>query len=379
MAERLFEIFFGNKAHTVLDSYRQLSQLQQNRQYLQANYAQIQDDLDAFSETKGKDLEANRRRLEQLTAAADEDQQQLKDLRAKAAEVDHTLNNGLRRLWANFMASVSSSYSSTRVLQAAQSQWRREIKGLEKRLYKTRKTIGRMYSGVNRASRSLDSIEFALNRLKEDLNAIDRQIAEIDEAINQYIRSVARYSALQAFMLRHRRLETQVGRQTIERAIALRRALVRQSAFRSFPAVEVSERAVPFGIVDVVKGVQRGFRQVRENVAGRIPMRGRGTAHKKVSTGKSTTWKRINVDFSGSVHAVFTVEAPEWESRTAGDVLEHEAVGLLHEGLAKARDAYSGKLAADLRRQVRDLTAAVRADLEASINLRRQPRQDESR
>ncbi len=367
MAEKLFQIFFGNQTEDVLGTYRRISHLHASRDHLLQNKKEIEADLASFND-EHRDLEQDQAKLAKLESKVAQYQAELKKLKQTANHLDRTLDSGWQRFCANVMSSLSSSYDSVATMQEMRRQTKKEIGGLEGKLRKRQKTLGQFRQEVKHDSRSQDSFEFARDRLQTDIENTEQAIREANEAIDLRIQDLAVGYPLQALLHKRRQMTDDAARTELVNSImGLRRATRSRAMLQSVPEATPAEREMAFGVVDVVKGVKRGFVEELADMAARIRMTGQGSAHKKVRSGNSTSWRKIDVAFSGSCNAVFRIESTDWGSEELVSCLQEQGRDQFVIGLTSGREKYTGKLLPAMEQEILASTTQLRRQLEASF------------
>ena len=309
--EKNVESFFGVSSSKIVGICHEIHLIWKSchnlKQVMEGN---LQEREKLFSKEKSQ--------LKNLTKRLDTTNEELKKTRRDRHRVDQETDYWTAKvdsILGNieiFFGAIFSSYSPNLAKvketishnKAQLATFDQELSHLDKKRKKEEMAIDQM-------SQPLDSLDFAIESLQERLEDYQSELTELNSAIDEAIVTTILNSTPLVWKYKLKKMKIEGSNDLLKNLFMMKRLLVEQHSLNNIPELTKPPR-IPLNVPQLKEDVKGCFSQNTNKIKGAIAMRGRGSAHKKVRSGKNTRWKKIKVNFSGSLFPSFKIKARKW-------------------------------------------------------------------
>ncbi len=353
MNDRL-QLFFRGEASKVRLLYHKLYHLRRSVRFLRKNIAELEETLSQKQEDSGTELMRRKTVFAKLKRTIDKLESEQRDLRHKLRMLSQQIDSPLDMIGATLKSVINPDTArSPDEIRSEIERLKQKSRELDGKLNKRRKQAEQLREDLQDIQRPIGSDQFAIESLERNLQQARQEITDTNRAIDTQIHATVLTMPMCFLAPLFRE-----SPEHLKKALQLKEVLIKISQLQQLPERTPPEYAPSArGVFEAVKA---GTSMESCFVAGDVELSGIGTKHRKVRSGNSTRWKKVDIGFSGSVPVHSNIGVRAWSSNALSRYLTARSSQQFAAGLDRARATCSGILLPELRREAHELTAALR-------------------
>ena len=315
--EKNLRLFFGTGAVQIWSLWRDRQRALKSAELYNCVIEELQQDLAKESENRGSLVNQRSLVVTEVREKLLTKETERSGVRSQLLETESYLDGFMKRLEVRFKA-LFFNQPGIDELEEKQRQYAVDLERLQVHKEKLKKELGEVIYRQKAAIDPIEDLEFAIAHLQQKVIDCRKRAASVNEQISDKLAERCRSgSPFQLQLLLQSGLELDDEEQFC--GLYFKIHDLSRSLIGTFAASQ------PMTRLDFSKTLDSALQDVVLRCDSRVSMNGRGSHHRKVKSGKSSSWRRFDITFSGSVSCDFSFPQKRFKAAKAAKAIYNRA------------------------------------------------------